>query len=1299
MAIRPSGPNRGPAYGNNAFPHGIKRELENLVNEKDAREQAKSIDTINKAFINLVDTVDDLHGKIEDLEETVEGTSRRINRSVERNSEYRRRIYDKEFSYREELSDKAKEVLTRNEDNLYKTFIGRDNAYESYVKSRQQFMESAGKKADTAMSKRFDNYNRILQQKIAKAARLREQQNLASNKAEEAFYAMRVNRVEKSIARETAATREFFDSMKDKMQDFQREGWERTFDEMADFLEDFGKSVKDVAKDTGEEWKSQFGKGEGGLLSTLNDFLGDISNISFMEAFNMNSLVNDLTSNSQSIFDLKNELFAQRGMNRDMVQQWYNTIAAYNSSDLKNALSNADILDAITQMTDMGITSNEEFQRYYKSYLDSTIGLGLSPEEIGSMMELDQNLNAGTAVINSINQDVAALLQDQNLSLKANSKDLTSKITELDNKAMALANLDGSVMIKSQDQLDSFQNAQLAAIAATTDAMAGDSSLAQAYQSLADAVMNNTVYDDPTLRNSLATAIGVDLTDLRDMMINGNQAEQQRAANLMIQAIINNAKTTGTGSLSRFFLNNAELGLPGIDEYSDAIRALDARTENGLVSKIDESYGEIQKAIANSSEVDLENQVEGRQVTLADQITNAIQEHGLGQLASSVMGYLNISLSDIYLTMMAISKSDLIKKGFSAVSNWLGGKIGGTPGDWLKKLSEVLSPTNIPSTPSTPSAPTTSVPTTSVPSVPTSTQSATKLGGQVPEQPIQLNKTTAEIEELAGKGSTSAQANLELIEQGKAVPADKLSDATQNLANQADDLAKATSKTSEAVASASDDLANGIVKGTDTIGEATQVATNSVDDVAKAAIEGSTKSSGLLSKVGSTVSKIATPVAAILSGVELLQRSGEGAAKAAEWTGSTDTFHTDVAKMSSILGGSGNGLSDGDFWENFLEVGGNAATWGSIGLLAGGPLGGLLGAGLGALAGAIGGENLAKKATEITDPNNYEKLPENGTFEEKLAVAERNAAKVDAIPHYANGLSEVPADDYLAMLHKGEAVLTKSQAEAVRSDGGLGLIDNLSQLSNSARTTNLLSQEDISNSIREALYGNADNVTATSIFDAVRNISDGQIEYNTKSLQFEQDNYRLLNKITPSVNRLVNNTSTGTVTSRSTFSSSSPSTKPAGIIKNQDKSLLDQLTVTGELTPTEKENIYTDEDGNIVVKNPSTGDVAVGVGAEDAVRPSHALGTPFLPQDEVALIHQGEMIVPADKNPLSSATNTTTVPLMPNNDDIIEALRWLGSIITRNSESIEQAINNSNARPVARTYQQGPSMTDIAFRY
>ena len=62
----------------------------------------------------------------------------------------------------------------------------------------------------------------------------------------------------------------------------------------------------------------------------------------------------------------------------------------------------------------------------------------------------------------------------------------------------------------------------------------------------------------------------------------------------------------------------------------------------------------------------------------------------------------------------------------------------------------------------------------------------------------------------------------------------------------------------------------------------------------------------------------------------------------------------------------------------------------------------------------------------------------------------------------------------------------------------------------------------------------------------------------------------------------------------------------------------------------------------------------------------YAQGTPWVPEDQIAMVHQGEMIVPADFNPLNNNMMSSDVQSVVNydvigsndNSDVVDAITW-----------------------------------------
>lgn len=80
--------------------------------------------------------------------------------------------------------------------------------------------------------------------------------------------------------------------------------------------------------------------------------------------------------------------------------------------------------------------------------------------------------------------------------------------------------------------------------------------------------------------------------------------------------------------------------------------------------------------------------------------------------------------------------------------------------------------------------------------------------------------------------------------------------------------------------------------------------------------------------------------------------------------------------------------------------------------------------------------------------------------------------------------------------------------------------------------------------------------------------------------------------------------------------------------------------------------------------------------------PQYAQGTPWVPDTQVALIHEGEMVVPADKNPLNSDNTSSAVGLPTDNsgsDDIVDAIKWQVSRLESKLDALINVVASSNS--------------------
>jgi hypothetical protein len=98
---------------------------------------------------------------------------------------------------------------------------------------------------------------------------------------------------------------------------------------------------------------------------------------------------------------------------------------------------------------------------------------------------------------------------------------------------------------------------------------------------------------------------------------------------------------------------------------------------------------------------------------------------------------------------------------------------------------------------------------------------------------------------------------------------------------------------------------------------------------------------------------------------------------------------------------------------------------------------------------------------------------------------------------------------------------------------------------------------------------------------------------------------------------------------------------------------------------------------------------------------SYAVGTPWIPNDQVALIHQGEMIVPADSNPMNNVSDSISLGPEPNNNsEMIDVMKWQIHRLESKLDKVITAINNSSGqrgRKSRRDYGSEVSDTDLTF--
>ena len=520
-----------------------------------------------------------------------------------------------------------------------------------------------------------------------------------------------------------------------------------------------------------------------------------------------------------------------------------------------------------------------------------------------------------------------------------------------------------------------------------------------------------------------------------------------------------------------------------------------------------------------------------------------------------------------------------------------------------------------------------------------------------------------------------------------------------------------------------------------------------------------------------------------------------------KWFGENHSLFDTI--MSGLIGsifGTGSGVQGKDFVNDFLTVLAGAFKGGAAGFAVGGPMGALVGAIIGAIANAIGGDRIANAFNDFKDRIigifdgifdalhdlvadswvgklfGIEKTNPDATTSDNLgtifkgglelnpflapamAVYNKMTTPTDGgdIGSHADGLSNVPYDNYLAYLHKGEAVLTANQAGAVRSDGGID-VGNSGSLINALGLNGEIGQgRSVFEKVLRGVFGitgedtygvgglfgtilkNLFNIGSDgigglfgggSLLDKLKSLIGGsdsssgggngvpmstgkgdskkvwdflagkgfsanaiagimgnlQEESGFRSGAIEGDmgktNEDLLKQITASKDAFLAHQGGFGLAQ---WTSDNRKSDLWDYAQSKGKSVADYDTQLEFLFKELKEN-YSDTydalmNGSISLEEACTvfGDKYEGFGANSAAnrlanakqvyqdstatagggKPQYAQGTPWVPDTQVALIHEGEMVVPADVNPLNTTTSTTTVSDEDGSENVVDAIKW-----------------------------------------
>lgn len=494
--------------------------------------------------------------------------------------------------------------------------------------------------------------------------------------------------------------------------------------------------------------------------------------------------------------------------------------------------------------------------------------------------------------------------------------------------------------------------------------------------------------------------------------------------------------------------------------------------------------------------------------------------------------------------------------------------------------------------------------------------------------------------------------------------------------------------------------------------EAAVSAAKGANAVAGAAEAASAVSTG--SKVLSGASKLikgAGPLALIGGAIDAFG----GVTSNDSWFGENANVGTGIASaVGGFLGGTGSGIMDEntDALTKGLDVGGGALKGAGIGALIGSvvpglgtAIGGAIGAGVGAIGSAIGGENIAKffgetipqKFTEAAEyitngaksiADAYQEDGIGGALNQIGENLKQGASDLHSqilqIPVIGDGLKNVEnfvADTAKAVidspvgqtigqtLSSGWDFLTGLFTDPAKKNGHASGIDFV-------RKDNLLTLlhkgEGVLTADENRMYSGSPSLLPT--------ISSDVSSINTILIDTYKIQKDYLIKINRNLNTLVSKSNTTASRTTPSILSGTSSTKSFTASISSAAQVLTKSNPLGNLI------------GNVV------GNVANTL---TSMLPGAAVGTPYVESDQVAVIHRGEAIIPADFNPYNPANSPQTVSdSAPDNSDLVNVIRWAVNRIeskldeVKDAESRTTTVNNFSNQQVAY-----PTRTDIAFSF
>lgn len=1126
--------------------------------------------------------------------------------------------------------------------------------------------------------------------------------------------------------------------------------------------------------------------------------IGESANnlIDIVNAINIDNIADQLGESAQSFVDYKREMKKQLTLS---AEDWdtFDSNVSKTVKDLHNKISRSDVASISEQMVDWGVTDVKSLDKYTRAFAKNQLANGLSADSLEGLFSLDFTMGKDGDLIEQFGDALKALTNEGFMISNDSMAEVTTGI------ASALDTVSGGNDEVTQELIKQF----MASSAAANN---------QSINDLLDPIMQEIASSTTQELGELAQKYGgVDVMGIRNQMNSGD----------LTGAYVTMAQNLKNGTNNQALLDYLRSNMGMSDSDLSALRRLD-------VDQLQADISQATSAINNSSG-SMDDFISKMSIGVGKEVSNAFGNSLLGQKLSDFLDDTGLDLGDLTITAAAIN--NLTGGKLSS----LGGKVLGGAGNLLKSgagsLLGKLSGTGI-----------------------GSLLSNTKIGSSLLSSAGRVSASS-----LASAFGTSADDIASMF--GRAASY-SLDDVARVMGTSADDVASLLGSTASnssgllskvggiaskaagplAIAGVALDGILGGFKTKDWFGKENAGVGNTIASVLGGALGGTgpgiadegsfiekglgigggaLKGAGVGALIGSVIPGLGTAiggaVGAAIGGVGSAIGGGN-IAKALSWTGGkikdagswtvdklkdAGTWIGDKATdagnwigekfddagtwiqekgtwVSDQIAEFGTTIKDGvtDLWNSFTDAISNIKNW-------------IADKGKKVVEGAKdAGEWVADKASSAGSWVG-DKLKGAGNW-------------IGSKLGFADGLSNVPYDNFPALLHKNESVLTAAQTAILKrttADGGIDVsnllsTDSTSDLINS--TTDNLVKSIMPTNVKESLLATDENSS-----DILSNLTDyfKQTKKDNKDIITTFKRTGIFGNLTGSAMRgsgssllgrlfsgLTGLTGTSSsyggssfgISSSASFGGTSGGFTSTGGMSDSGSGLdvlafhpnlegtgadrwrayaVDALQANGLSTSQDmvnkvikqigtessgKPDAINNWDSNAKAGHPSKGllqtidstfstykfaghdDIWNGydnmlaainyaknrygntlINAQgNGLGSGHgyAVGTPWIPEDQVAVVHKGEMIVPAKNNPFNTSVSAPVNTGDDNLDSVINVIKWAVNRMEKKTDEVIEAINKSSATSNTKnypttdnsySYSNGPSNTDIAFTF